>query len=546
MSLANRPFLNSYHLSISTISPVHIGCGEDYEPTNYVMADGCLHHFGLASLLDVLSQQDLQELDAINRERDPLLRLQSFFAARANQLAAASCQSRPAALGVFEKYRSSVGRAASVEQSGRKVVNAFEIARTAFNSHSQQPEIPGSSLKGAIRTAVLDALNNGNTHKPSGRDAHRVLERELLKGSFASDPMRLLKVGDARFKSDEQTLLPRIVFENNVKRFPTKDGKSSRQLLSLMREVLPEFSHDAFEAELSVQNLLGAKDKENRTPELTMSAQDIARACNRFYRAIFLREQKRLRERGCLSESWDKNASKMLELLEPFITNNQGMLLRVGKHSGAESVTLNGVRDIKILQGPGKQPKYKPEATTDWFVGEQEKSERNLLPFGWIFVDFNSPERTTDRQKLQEFMHDASAVALQRQQQLLTGVEQSRQKQQQVQAELARQAAEQQARKEAEAKAEQERQQALAAMSSEERAIANLQQRIESGEGQGQGAGCPLATDLSQLVDQAIQWQVSLQQQLFEVAKTACTHLGIDAKKNKKWRERLRSLRADG
>lgn len=38
-------FMKRYELVISTLSPVHIGCGEDYEPTNYVMDGGCLYLF---------------------------------------------------------------------------------------------------------------------------------------------------------------------------------------------------------------------------------------------------------------------------------------------------------------------------------------------------------------------------------------------------------------------------------------------------------------------------------------------------------------------
>lgn len=32
-------FLTSYRLAITPLSPIHIGCGEDYVPTNYVIDD---------------------------------------------------------------------------------------------------------------------------------------------------------------------------------------------------------------------------------------------------------------------------------------------------------------------------------------------------------------------------------------------------------------------------------------------------------------------------------------------------------------------------
>jgi len=67
--------------------------------------------------------------------------------------------------------------------------------------------------------------------------------------------------------------------------------------------------------------------------------------------------------------------------------HRQGFLLRVGKHSGAESVTLNGVRDIKILGKQGEPPSYRPETTEKRFASQTKRAESGLLPFGWVWVE---------------------------------------------------------------------------------------------------------------------------------------------------------------
>lgn len=100
-----------------------------------------------------------------------------------------------------------------------------------------------------------------------------------------------------------------------------------------------------------------------------------------------------------------------------------------------------------------------------------------------------------------------------------------------------------QARREAEALAEKQREAELAAMSEEERSIVEITQRLNSGEGKGQGSGCQLATELAQLCEQASCWSDDLQLQLHAVAVQTCKHLDIDTKKNKKWKERLRNLK---
>jgi CRISPR-associated protein Csm5 len=69
-------------------------------------------------------------------------------------------------------------------------------------------------------------------------------------------------------------------------------------------------------------------------------------------------------------------------------------LLRVGRHSGAESVTLNGVRDIKIMEGKGPDGRNKSSnsnaAKTLWLAAVTKDQSTKLLPFGWVLVELQS------------------------------------------------------------------------------------------------------------------------------------------------------------
>lgn len=539
MNMPTRAFLQHYHLSISTLSPVHIGCGEDYEPTNYVMDEQCLHYFDVFGLADVLSDDDRKKLDQINQSKSPLLSLQKFFFDRKEKLIPHKTFSRFVAYGLYEKYNKVIGKAANIEADGKQVVNAFGIARTAHNSHSGMPIIPGSSLKGSIRTALLNKRNEGNPTTLK----HKELEKDLLNGAFETDPMRLLKMGDAMFTHHEKSLLPRIAFENNVKRIPPKAGKPTRQLLSLMREVIPAFNANSFEAELSIQNLLGIKN--DTTPKLGLSAAGVAKACNNFYLNIFKKELVRFSARGCLQQAWAQKAQTLLELLTPFIETDTGMVLRVGRHSGAESVTLDGVRSIKIIKGPGKTPGYESQVTTDWLAGDQEKSEVNLMPFGWVFVDLGLPEMAAARKKLTDFLAESSAASLAEQQTAFEKVNSRLAGLQQKQAELKEKEAEQQRRREQELQAELEKQAALARMSPEQQAIQKLKDRLEKNEDKGAGPGCKLADDLRLLCDAAASWSLPLKDELYRFCLDMLQHLNIDRKKNDKWKARLNQLKVD-
>jgi CRISPR-associated protein Csm5 len=73
-------------------------------------------------------------------------------------------------------------------------------------------------------------------------------------------------------------------------------------------------------------------------------------------------------------------------------------LLRVGKHSGARAVTIDGMRDIKSkISGGGKRRKpnkfeYREDETTTWLFGDKSNSNYGLLPFGWVLAEITNEE----------------------------------------------------------------------------------------------------------------------------------------------------------
>ena len=64
-------------------------------------------------------------------------------------------------------------------------------------------------------------------------------------------------------------------------------------------------------------------------------------------------------------------------------------LFRVGRHSGAEAVTIEGNRYIKIMQAKGQQPQFLDHATTLWLASETRNPATNngLVPFGWTVME---------------------------------------------------------------------------------------------------------------------------------------------------------------
>lgn len=73
---------SSYQLFIMPLSPIHIGTGDSYEPTNYVIEDGVLHEFDTGSVVEALSMPDrnkLLELASCKPDAEMIKALQRYF-----------------------------------------------------------------------------------------------------------------------------------------------------------------------------------------------------------------------------------------------------------------------------------------------------------------------------------------------------------------------------------------------------------------------------------------------------------------------------------
>lgn len=389
-------FLEHHTLFLTPISPIHVGCGDDYEPANYVIRDGFLYAFDPANL--TLSPAERQSLlDACDRRGDDALRaIQRFFHDRTQSCIAVSHTRVSICPDVEAKYRSRVGQVAQREGLGRTVVNALSIARTASNPFLHQPILPGSSLKGAIRTAILDLLNDGvrlDLDKRNNRD----FQAKLLGGEFSSDPMRLVKISDA-----SGSIYRKILFQVNRRK---KDSTAAQNQELFLECIAPE-RNGGLIAELSLQanpsRLGGAEKLREKCPAKSFDLATIAKACNRQASREIRRELSEGRRQNWFSMDWISLVESLLG--STAVQDGRAFLLRVGRHSGAESVTVAGVRRIRIMGKKGEQPRELDHALTSWLAAERKDQVSGLHPFGWLLVEVDSrlPELRTMLSRLPE------------------------------------------------------------------------------------------------------------------------------------------------
>ncbi|MBK8118467.1 MAG: hypothetical protein IPK39_03945 [Sulfuritalea sp.] len=365
----------SRRIGITTLSPVHVGCDEVFEPTGFVIADGLLHLLDPAVLAGALDAREKAQLIKLSDERDPIGPIQQFFKSRRERLAPLASQCIDVAGDIAREYEDKAGQSQARGGDGRPVYNLFPMARTAFNPLDGAPYLPGSSLKGSIRTAWLSRLNRGQPpHEDEKRNPGKLQQRLLgyAPGKFENDPFRHLHLADAHANPERSQPPTRIGYAVSKKKRESERGSPE---LKVYLETVRETLADAFLGEV----------------RFTSGALDWGRlcdACNAFYRPQLEAELDHPQFGPLLATDWRQLLSGMLgNELNELMELRQGFLLRVGRHSGAESVTLDGVRSIKILGAQGQPPSYRAQTTEKRFASVTRAAQSGLMPFGWIWID---------------------------------------------------------------------------------------------------------------------------------------------------------------
>jgi CRISPR-associated protein Csm5 len=177
-------------LALTPLTPIHIGCGEDFEPTNYVIDGGVLYPFEPTAL--PLNESDRRLLmQSANRPGvHAILAVQQFFHQRRGECRAVSPLAIPVAAGVADWYEGRVGRVVQREGGGRGVGNELGIERTAHHPYTGIPYLPGSSIKGSARTGWLNDVDQEpprprDRERSPARDEGSRLENQILGGGFS-------------------------------------------------------------------------------------------------------------------------------------------------------------------------------------------------------------------------------------------------------------------------------------------------------------------------------------------------------------------------
>lgn len=378
---------DTFHCILKVVSPIHLGCDEVYEPLGFVIdeSNSTMTVFDSVVFIESLSDEDRLKFSEICKKGnvESILEIYKFFRGR---------EVEGRRIKLCSAFVSHYQKVLSMKSSGRDVLknlNQFQVLRTAFRPSDDRPYIPGTAVKGAIRTAYLNhQAKQIKIPTPRGRRANIELQEQLMgydAGHLESDPFRLVKISDFRPVGDIKT---RIVYAiNKKKKISDKEARGPYQIL----EVIDPGA--VFTGVITVD-----RPPQGRNSQFAVSLEKLMDSVGKFYTIENRRECDELKRIGI-----DGVTARKDEKCFP---------LRIGRHSGAESITVDGHRNIKIMLGK-RENTFQQKVTTVWLASETEKSvyNQNLKPFGWAQLESLTQPIEQDLKSVEDDYSSRKALA---------------------------------------------------------------------------------------------------------------------------------------
>lgn len=443
-----------FHLE--ALTPVYIGSGEDFSPLDYIIrrVDGqeclflvdtgawLLEAQGNSAVSAALEKGDLPALRRLLNE-DKTLDSTAFGVARINFAS--------------EVVAEDLKKIIANPQSGSKA----EIMAFVRNPYTQTAFVPGSSIKGALSTPLIDFLDKkrhalrqetllaasmaDERASKNARKEYNAVMRNLF-GDISEHAMQALKAGDVSIPPGGT----RIFAAKEMRLSPLKKGTPKTPCEALVPDsgiTLRPYGS------LRLDTRAGSAGIALPGSGGFIKFEQLCAICNEFYRSRFMAEWQKFYQLAHFRQVRQslESAASRIRSLDPA----REMLLRIGHYSHVECVTVEHNR---------------PRTAKGW--GKTRTLADGLLPFGWVILRICGMEEYL---RGKEAVDDAIDASLRRR---LERLEQQRQEQaaalereRQLTAARRKRLEDEQEHKRLEAEANAAREAALAGLDTEERAI---------------------------------------------------------------------------
>ena len=334
---------------ITTLSPLHIGSGEEYELNfNLLCKDGFIYIYDEFKLVEFFISRNIEIPTKIDALKENISRFK-------DEIIASNLHKR-------------------------KIFSSFsQISKPVLEQVSTQnnPIITGSSIKGAIKTAYIYRMVQNNEFKKEQDDLQRIDEKIddekdfKIKDKLTKEKKDLIRKIDGNITNITKTIFRNLKISDCFTPLSTQIFKSIN--------IKKEKSHQSKRGEKLNQIANFTESiKIGESTEITIDISDkyfdgIKTVCNEYYQLAFNKE----------FDNYFLNKTKFPKInLKP----NQ-FLLNVGRFGGAE---LKSIEEIRSLPRTGADVEWETSARTyalEKDIQDKIYFENALLPFGWLLCE---------------------------------------------------------------------------------------------------------------------------------------------------------------
>ncbi len=350
----------NYLMTITPLTPIHIGSGEVIMPGDYFLFQEKGSYALYAVDMGYLGSRLAKGRDTLCKWilDDPVGWVKK----------AIEKENFTTLVKKYARFRSVVSDRVGGEIKNRWGEGTSMLEISTFERSGQNPIVPGSSIKGAIRTALLYQAVKKPLQIPNTRQKNGVSrwERETLgskSGDVQDDILRHLKVSDATAKGVQTVVL-------NVEHVGMRTQSGKQAQLVDYRECLPGILQpdaEDYTVQATLQIWFGHPHYSFCRGKLTK--EHILQSCRQFYGTVLEADMQYWRGDNELEELY-------AELKKRLQANPHSALIRLGWGCGMDSTGLN------LVKPTGKHPPRK----IDYKFRYNPQTRRifdGLYPPGW-------------------------------------------------------------------------------------------------------------------------------------------------------------------
>ena len=363
-----------YNLSIIPLTPIHVGTGDAMCPGEY---------FVFGSSPNVVYVCDLASVpdEELGPWRDLLLRWVTE-----NPLTWPANVATHSGMSQFIKKHAS-RQCKTTKECFEQITKRWgkgmsELAISTIYRTLHGPVIPGSTMKGALRTALLYERFT----KPSkpikrndSRDAMR-WERQILfpgsSGEIKDDFMSALKVSDSQaVKVTTWVVQPKHIGM----------AKEAQEMQDYMECLPPAKLDNPYRIRLTVSIATRVLQLRGKPHAITMD--EIMEACRLFYGKVLEEE---ITYWSHANTQYHKNALKKCEEIKEIAQkHNAGALIRLGRGCGMNSLSVNIAKPRSKFRSLRTDPEYRYDPRTRVLLGG--------MPPGWALLNVEATKTNASR-----------------------------------------------------------------------------------------------------------------------------------------------------